>query len=323
MTLPPTNAPTDAPTDPFDGVRPPPTQRGAHDRLMDAAEAHDNGFRPGRTLRARVEFVRQLRRRRIHLVGLVLLLLPLAIALAFQVSSPDSSAQSNDGSFSGQLLAALATKGATNFALFTEFASASFLLVVLVALFCGDTVASEASWSSLRYLLAIPVPRPRLLRQKLIVALSLSLGANVLLPGWALVVGGLFFGWAPAQSPLGGTFTAGEGLTRLLIVVGYASLQSLLVAALAFLLGVVTDAPLGAVGGATMVVVLSNILDSITALDPYRRFLPTHFQYAWLDALGPGIQWDNMMRGAGVVLAYSAAFFALAWWRFQRKDIVS
>jgi ABC-2 type transport system permease protein len=151
----------------------------------------------------------------------------------------------------------------------------------------------------------------------------LSLGANVLLPAWALVVGGLFFGWAPAQSLLGDSFTVAQGLTRLLIVVGYASVQSLLVAALAFLLGVLTDAPLGAVGGATLVMVLSNILDSITALGHYRRVLPTHFQYAWLDAIGPSVQWDNMMRGTGLVLVYSAVFFALAWWRFQRKDIVS
>ena len=61
---------------------------------------------------------------------------------------------------------------------------------------------------------------------------------------------------------------------------------------MAFLLSVLTDAPLGAVGGATFLVVISNILDSITALDPYRRFLPTHFQYSWLDALGPQVVWS-------------------------------
>ena len=100
----------------------------------------------------------------------------------------------------------------TNFALFTEFAAIGFLLVVIVALFCGDTVASEASWSSLRYLLALPVPRSRLLRQKLVVSLTLSFGANLLLPLWGYVVGGLFFGWAPARSPLGGTFTTSEAV---------------------------------------------------------------------------------------------------------------
>jgi len=304
-----------------------PTRRGVHDRLMQLDAAHDNGFRAERTLRVRVEFIRQLRRRRTQLTALVLLVLPVIIALAFQISSGPGSAgaapQGGSGRAGAPALVNLATTGATNFALFTEFASAGFLLVVIVALFCGDTVASEASWSSLRYLLAIPVPRSRLLRQKLIVALSLSFGANLLLPAWSYLVGGVFFGWAPGQSPLGGTFTTGAALQRLLIVVCYACIQSLLVAALAFLLSVLTDAPLGAVGGATMLVVVSNILDSITSLDPYRRFLPTHFQYSWLDALGQNIVWDDMMRGTGLVLVYSAVFFALAWWRFQEKDILS
>ena len=292
---------------------------------MQLAEVHDNGFRPERTLRVRVELVRQMRRRRTQLAALVLLVLPVIIALAFRVNSDTGSSGGSQRSAggSGSTLVTLATSGATNFALFTEFASAGFLLVVIVALFCGDTVASEASWSSLRYLLAIPVPRARLLRQKLIVALSLSLAANVLLPAWSYLVGGVFFGWAPGQSPLGGSFTTGAALERLLIVVAYASVQSLVVAGLAFLLSVLTDAPLGAVGGATMLVVVSNILDSITALDPYRRFLPTHFQYSWLDALGQNVVWDDMMRGTSLVLVYSAAFFAFAWWRFQKKDILS
>ncbi|HEX7538261.1 MAG TPA: ABC transporter permease subunit, partial [Dermatophilaceae bacterium] len=307
---------------------PAPTHRGVHGRLMQLAEVHDNGFRPERTLRVRVEFVRQVRRRRTQLTVLVLLVLPVIIALAFKVSSDTGSSGgaqggSSGGSRSAPALVTLATTGATNFALFTEFAAVGFLLVVIVALFCGDTVASEASWASLRYLLAIPVPRARLLRQKLTVALSLSFGANLLLPAWAYLVGGVFFGWAPGQSPLGGTFTTGAALQRLLIIVCYVSIQLLLVASLAFLLSVLTDAPLGAVGGATMLVVVSNILDSITALDPYRRFLPTHFQYSWLNALEQSIVWDDMMRGTGVVLVYSAVFFAIAWWRFQEKDILS
>jgi len=209
---------------------------------MALAEVHDNGFRPERTLRVRVEFIRQLRRRRTQLTVLVLLVLPVIIALAFKVSSDTGSTgatpQGGSGRPGAPALVGLATTGATNFTLFTEFASAGFLLVVIVALFCGDTVASEASWSSLRYLLAIPVPRPRLLRQKLIVALSLSFAANLLLPAWAYLVGGVFFGWAPGLSPLGGTFTTGAALQRLLVVVCYVSMQSLLVAALAFLLSV-------------------------------------------------------------------------------------
>ncbi len=296
-----------------------PTRRGVHDRLAALPPPQDRApeFAVGRTLPLRVEFVRQLRRRRTQLVGLLLLALPVLVALAFEIGGGPSGAQDTSA------LVTLATVGAANFSLFVEFAAIGFLLVVVVALFCGDTVASEASWSSLRYLLAVPVPRSRLLRQKLVVALTLSFGANVVLPAWSYLVGGVFFGWAPARSPISGTFSTGEALWRLAIVVGYACVQSLVVAALAFLLSVLTDAPLGAVGGAVLLVVVSNILDSITALDPYRRYLPTHFQYSWLDALGPGVVWDDMIRGTGVALVYASVFFGLAWRRFATKDITS
>ncbi|NYJ73503.1 ABC transporter permease subunit [Allobranchiibius huperziae] len=301
------------------------TRRGVHDRLAELPPGERAAFRPGRTLSLRVEFVRQLRRRRTQLAALLLIVLPVIVAIALKVNNPGGGRGGGGGGAgaSGSALITLGSAGAANFAFYTEFASAAFLLVVIVALFCGDTVASEASWSSLRYLLAIPVPRSRLLRQKLVVALSLSLGANLLVPVWSFLIGGVFFGWAPAQSPLGGSFGTGVGLQRLLIVVAYASLQSLLVAALAFLLSVLTDAPLGAVGGAVLLVVVSNILDAITALGSYRNVLPTHFQYSWLDALGPSVNWDGMIRGTGVALTYSAVFLALAWWRFERKDIVS
>jgi ABC-2 type transport system permease protein len=298
----------------------PPTRRGIHNRLAALAPTTGEvaaGFDPTRTLPLRVEFVRQFKRRRTQFVGLLLLALPIIMALAFELGGSNGNGQG------GPALVDLATAGAGNFALFTEFASVGFLLVVIVAMFCGDTVASEASWSSLRYLLAMPVPRSRLLRQKLIVALAFSFGVNVLLPGWAYVVGGAFFGWSPAKSPFGGAFSYADTLQRMAIVAGYACLQALVVAALAFLLSVLTDAPLAAVGGATFLVVVSNILDSITALDPYRVVLPTHFQYSWLDALTPQISWDDMIRGTALAVIYSSIFFTAAWIRFARKDITS
>jgi ABC-2 type transport system permease protein len=291
------------------------THRGIHDRLaeLDAGRAPD--FDPRRTLRLRVEFTRQIKRRRTQVAFGLLLILPIIIAFAFKVGG-------GAGSDAPQLVG-LANSGGFNFALFTEFASVGFLLVVVVALFCGDTVASEASWSSLRYLLAQPVPRSRLLRQKLIVAGSLCVAANALLPLWAFCVGGVFFGWTPARSPIGGSFGTGPSSWRLLIIVGYVCGQLLVVAALAFLLSVSVDNPLGAVGGSVMLVVVSNILDQITALDPYRQYLPTHFNYAWVDTLSSPIRWDDMIRGTGLALVYAAAFLGYAWLRFDRKDITS
>jgi ABC-2 type transport system permease protein len=291
------------------------TRRGIHDRLSELDAGRAPEFHPGRTLRLRVEFARQLKRRRTQVAFGLLILLPVLIAVAFQVGG-------GAGRDAPQLVG-LANSGGFNFALFTEFASVGFLLVVVVALFCGDTVASEASWSSLRYLLAQPVPRARLLKQKLIVAGSLCVAANALLPLWAFVVGGLFFGWDPARSPIGGSFASGASSERLIIIVAYICGQLLVVASLAFLLSVSVDNPLGAVGGSVMLVVVSNILDQITALDPYRKFLPTHFNYAWVDTLSSPIRWDDMIRGTGLALVYAAVFLGYAWLRFDRKDITS
>lgn len=300
------------------------TRRGMHD-LLDAlatapagatgADGAARGHRPGRTLRLRVEIRRQIGRRRTQFAFGLLAILPIVLAIAFEFSSGDSNG--------APALVDLATAGAGNFALFTEFASVGFLLVVIVALFCGDTVAGEASWSTLRYLLAAPVPRPRFLRTKLGVALLLSFGANLLLPVWSYVIGGLFYGWGPVRSPTGDTYAFGTAIGKLAVVAGYASLSALVVAALAFLLSVLTDAPLGAVGGAVMLVVLSNILDSITALGSLRDYLPTHYQFAWLDALQTPIVWSSMSRGAATSIAYSAVMFGIAFWHFGRKDVTS
>jgi ABC-2 type transport system permease protein len=291
------------------------TRRGIHARLSELDAGRAPEFNPRHTLKLRVEFARQLKRRRTQVAFGLLIVLPIIIAIAFQVGG-------GAGSDAPQLVG-LANSGGFNFALFTEFASVGFLLVVVVALFCGDTVASEASWSSLRYLLAQPVPRSRLLKQKLIVAGSLCVAANALLPLWAFVVGGVFFGWHPARSPIGGSFGSGPSSERLIIIVIYVCGQLLVVASLAFLLSVSVDNPLGAVGGSVMLIVVSNIIDQITALDPYRKFLPTHFNYAWVDTLSTPIRWDDMFRGTGLALVYAAVFFGYAWLRFDRKDITS
>lgn len=298
--------------------------RGTHTGLEQArgpATQHGpggavTGFRSGATLSIGAEIRRQLTRRRTQLTLGFLVILPFLLVGAFKLGS-------DDGRGRAPGLVDLATGGAANFTLFTLFAATGFLLVVVFALFAGDTVASEATWSSLRYLLAAPVPRSRLLRQKLLVALGFSLFSLALLPAVAYLAGGLFFGWAPARTPLGTTIGNGEAAVRLLLVVGYLALTLLFVSALAFLLGVWTDAPLGAVGGAVLLVIVSNILDAVTALGNWRTVLPTHYAYAWTDALGPTVVWEAMARGVLWSLGYALVLLALAWWHFLRKDVVS
>jgi ABC-2 type transport system permease protein len=269
-----------------------------------------------RTLPLRVEAVRQFRRRRTLVAFGILLVLPWVLVLAFKLGG-------DPGPDGVPSLVDVATSSALNFALFALFVSTGFLLVVAVALFCGDTVASEAGWSSLRYLLAAPVPRARLLRQKLIVALSYAVVAVVSLPLMSLLAGVAGFGWGDVELPTGGTVPVSTALGRMAIIVGYSLIAQLVVAALAFLLSVTTDSPLGAVGGAVGLVIVSNILDAVTALGSWRDFLPTHWMYSWMDALQPQIQWTGMAKGTALSLSYALILFALAFRRFRTRDIVS
>ena len=276
------------------------------------------GYRRHHTLPFRVEFVRQLRRWRTIVAFAVLLALPWILVAAFEISGPASPGNGTPG------LVTVATEGGLNFAAFSLFVSAGFLLVVVVALFCGDTVASEASWSSLRYLLAAPVPRARLLRQKLAVALAYATTGVVTLPVMSLLAGTAAFGWHPLRLPgTGVQLPIGQAVTRMLIVLGYVLVTEIAVAGIAFLLSVSTDSPLGAVGGAVGLMILSAILDQVTALGSWREILPSHWQFAWLDAVQPQITWGGMLEGASVCACYGIVLLALAFRRFQRKDIVS
>ncbi|MEV5407506.1 ABC transporter permease [Thermopolyspora sp. NPDC052614] len=274
-------------------------------------------YAAGRTLPLRVEIIRQLRRRRTTVMFGLLLALPWILVIAFEFG-PAGRGQG------GLRLSDLATASGLNFAAFALSASASFLLVVAVALFCGDTVASEASWSSLRYLLAAPVPRDRLLRQKLIVALGFSAAGVICLPLMALLAGTIAFGWNDITIPgTGETIPALTVLPRFGIVIAYALVSQLVVAALAFLLSVSTDSPLGAVGGAVGLVIVSNIIQAVDALGSLREFLPTFWNTAWLDALALDMDWSGMIKGASVSVTYAAILIAFAFRRFRRKDVIS
>ncbi|MFD3530509.1 ABC transporter permease [Streptomyces sp. NPDC058664] len=275
------------------------------------------GYRAGRTLPLRVEALRQWKRRRTLIMGGILVALPFILIVAFAIGG-------EDGDRNGRItLMDTATASGANFAATCLFVSAGFLLVVPVALFCGDTVASEASWSSLRYLLAAPVPRSRLLASKLAVALGYSAAAMVLLPLVALAVGTVAYGWGPLQLPTGGSVPAGDALLRIAVAVAFVFASQLVTAGLAFWLSTRTDAPLGAVGGAVGLTIVGNVLDAVTALGDWREYLPAHWQFAWIDALQPQLEWGGMVKGTAISLTYALVLFALAFRGFARKDIVS
>lgn len=277
----------------------------------------------GKTLPFRVELYRQLKRKRTAFAYGFVLSLPILVALAVKFGPSEEDGDSSEFGSGATDIIGLATLGAANFTTTMLFFSTPFLLVTVIALFNGDTVASEASWSTLRYLLASPVPRTRLLIQKMKVSLTLSLIAVLLVPISSWIVGAITFGVAPLQTPLGVTFNNSVTFTRLAIMTGYLAISLLFVAGLAFYLSVRTDAPLGAVGGAVGITILLTILDAISALGSIRQWLPVHYTDTWLDALSTNIDWSQMARGASYCAISGIIFYALAINKFAKKDITS
>jgi ABC-2 type transport system permease protein len=146
----------------------------------------------------------------------------------------------------------------------------------------------------------------------------------VTLPVMSLVAGTAAFGWHPLRLPgTGVQLPPGQAVARMLIAAGYVLITEIAVAGIAFLLSVSTDSPLGAVGGAVGLMILSAILDQVTALGSWREILPSHWQFAWLDAVQAQISWGGMLEGASVCGCYGIVLLALAFRRFGEKDIVS
>jgi ABC-2 type transport system permease protein len=152
---------------------------------------------------------------------------------------------------------------------------------------------------------------------------GLSAAAVLVLPVVALAIGTAAYGWGGLHLPLAGSLPAGTAVARLALIAVYLLVCQLSIAGFALWLSTLTDAPLGAVGGAVGIGILSSILDNIGALGSLRTFLPTHGMYAWADALQPQPSWTGTIEGLSLAVSLGVIFSALAFRQFRDKDIVS
>jgi ABC-2 type transport system permease protein len=210
-------------------------------------------------------------------------------------------------------------------------------LPVAVAVVAGDSIAGEASSGTLRYLLARPVGRPRLLVAKLITLIVYTLAAVVLVAVTAYLTGILLFGSQPVAATPGGLTTSnisatslsGTGLSpadialRTLGAVSFIAVSMLGVAAIALFLSTVTDSALGAALGALAALITSEVLVTLNAAAAVNPYLPTRYWLAWIDFFRDPIVWRNIERGYAVQAVYAVVFLGAAWAHFATKDITS
>lgn len=122
----------------------------------------------------RAEFTKAAVRTRSLVIAFLLIGLPTLIVVAINARSDRPRRGDGDGLFrlasqSGLLVPAAVLS-----------ATSGLLLIIIAGTFAGDSVASDASWGNLRYLLMRPVSRVRLLLAKAFVAGALIWAATIL-----------------------------------------------------------------------------------------------------------------------------------------------
>jgi ABC-2 type transport system permease protein len=218
----------------------------------------------------------------------------------------------------------------TNGVLFPAAALAIVLplfLPVSVAVVAGDSVAGEAQAGTLRYLIARPVGRTRLLVAKLVAVGVFVALAVVVVTVTAYFVGTGLFG----SQPLGGAvlsvsgtpLTPREAVLRTLLAMAYVAFSMLGVAAVALFLSTLTDSPLAAAMGALAFLVASSLLLTLDASGALQPYLPTRYWLAFVDLFRQPILWRDIVRGVGLQSVYVAVLLAAAWANFTTKDIKS
>ncbi len=202
-------------------------------------------------------------------------------------------------------------------------------LPIAVALHAGDAIAGEAQAGTLRYVLARPVGRTRLLVAKLASVMAFVVLTVLVVAVTAYVVGVLLLGRSrvPADatggtaSISGGTFSTQELLLRTGLALGYAMVCMLGVAAIALFLSTVTRSPLGAALGALAVLIASTILLGLEAASALQPYLPTRYWLAFVDLFRDPILWRDVLRGVALQAVYVVVFLAAGWANFMTKDV--
>ncbi|MGP3935238.1 ABC transporter permease [Nonomuraea sp. KM88] len=211
--------------------------------------------------------------------------------------------------------------------LMLTFVSFSFLVLLLmpvvVSVVAGDSIAGEAGAGTLRYLLAAPAGRTRLLAVKYLNAVVFAYAVTAVVALSALATGLALFPAGDVTLLSGATIPMGEGLLRILIAVGYVGAGMAALAAVALALSTFTEVSIGAIAATIVLIIVCQVLRAIPELGSITPYLlPTRFTNFDAVLRSPI---DTAALGEGLLAfgAYTVLFGSIAWARFSGKDITS
>jgi ABC-2 type transport system permease protein len=260
-----------------------------------------------------------LRRRNLLLLA-VTAVFPLIIGIALRLAAPHPDGGGGGGgpAFFNQL--------AGNGVFLTFIALSTLLILVLpvvVAVVAGDAVAGEAGYGTLRYLLAVPAGRTRLLAVKYGVIVTFGLCATFIVSVVALLAGTVLFPVGPVTLLSGTTVSLADGLLRLLFVTLYVAAAMAALGAIGLAISTLTEHAIGAIAAIMILVVTSEVLDNVPQLAAIGPYLPTHWWLSFDALLRAPVDTATLLHGLLSFAVYAVLAGAFAWARFTSSDITS
>ena len=196
-------------------------------------------------------------------------------------------------------------------------------LPLTVGVVAGDTLAGEAGQGTLRYLLAAPAGRGRLVLVKYLAAAAFAVAAPAAVALAGAGIGAMLFPVGPVTLLSGNTIGVAEAVGRLLLIAAYLAVSLLGLSAVGLFVSALTDVPVGAMAATVVLAVVSQVADALPQLDWLHPWLLSHRWLDFADLLRQPIGWDSFGANALLQAGYVAVFGALAYARFATKDVLS
>ena len=257
-------------------------------------------------------------RRRNQLLLVVVALFPLAIGIGLKIAGPDNGRTNSGAAFFDQL--------AGNGVFLTFIALTLLLILVLpfvMAVVSGDSVAGEAGYGTLRYLLAVPAGRTRLLIVKYLAIVTWAAAATFIVAVVALLAGVVLFPVGPVTLLSGTTVSLSEGLLRVLLVTLYVCAAMAAVGAIGLAISTFTEHAIGAIAAVVVLIVASEVVDQIPQFAVVAPYLPTHWWNMFDSLLRTPVDTTTLWHGLASFAVYIMVFCLIAWARFTSGDVTS
>ena len=250
----------------------------------------------------------------------VVVAIPVLLGIALRVSVP------HGGGGGDGLGAAFLFQVAGN-GVFLSFLALTIMLTLVLplvtAVVSGESLAGEASAGTLRYLLAVPAGRVRLLSVKYTAVVIFALTACLLVAASALIMGAILFPVGPVTLLSGNTVPLPVGLLKLLFVVLYVAAAMAMLGAIGLAISSLTEHPIGAIAAIMILAVASEVCDNIPQFAAIGPYLPTHWWLSFDSLLRTPIDTTVLAHGLLSFGVYIVIFALVAWARFTTADITS